>query len=128
MELERLRIKILVRDCTHSVYVTDVARCMELISQLEPKEQIVKMAEFAELNERQMKLEKELDEHYEKYHSEKTARKMLEYLFASDSDSLNDVLFSIIESGISLEKYLEQRPDVKLYKNKYYFISNMEEK
>lgn len=125
MELEKLRIEIKVKNCTHSVYVSDVARCMELISKLEPKEQTAKMAEFAELNEKQMKLERELDEYYEKYHSEKTARQMLEYLFEADSYKLNEILFSIIESGISLEKYLELRPDVKLYKNKYY---HMEEK
>lgn len=125
MELERLRFEIKIKNCTHSVYVSDVARCMELISKLDPKEQIAKMAEFAELNEKQMKLEKELDEYYDKYHSEKTARKMLEYLFEADTYKLNDALFSIIESGITLEKYLELRPDVKLYKNKYY---HMEEK
>lgn len=125
MELERLRIEIKVKNCTHSVYVSDVARCMELISKLDPKDQIAKMAEFAELNEKQMKLEKELDEYYEKYHSEKTARQMLEYLFELDLHKLNEILFSIIESGITLEKYLELRPDVKLYKNKYY---HMEEK
>lgn len=125
MELEKLRIEIKVKNCTHSVYVSDVARCMELISKLDPKDQMAKMAEFAELNEKQMKLEKELDKYYEKYHSETTARKMLEYLFEADTYKLSDALFSIIESGISLEKYLELRPDVKKYKNKYY---HMEEK